>query len=116
MVCSLLSAALVRATKCKSGKIRNTRQPTCSSGTTRRLENRAWQARIRPQRTPEADRRRACGKGVERICWRADPASTNDWEGSMDGYDCGERARSNQWARELAHTFGERASGAASTR
>ncbi len=116
MVRSLLSGALVRATKCKSGKIRDTRKPTCGGGTTRRLKYRARQARIRPQRTPEADRRRACRKGVKRICWRADPASTNDWKGSMDGYDCGERARSNQWARELAHTFGERASGAASTR
>jgi hypothetical protein len=69
MVRSLLAGALVRAAECESGKIRDARKPTCSGGTTRRLKYRARQARIRPQRTPEANRRRACGEGVERICW-----------------------------------------------
>ena len=69
MVGSLLAAALVRAAECESSKIRDARKPTCSGGTTRRLKHRARQARIRPQRTPQADRRRACSEGVERICW-----------------------------------------------
>ena len=34
----------------------------------------------------------------------------------MHGYDCGERAWSNEWTGEFAHTFGERASGATATR
>lgn len=69
MVRSLLAGALVRAAECESGKIRDARKPTCSGGTTRRLKYRARQARIRPQRASEADRRRACGESVERICW-----------------------------------------------
>ena len=69
MVRSLLSAALVRAAQCESSKFRDARKPTCSGGTTRRLKYRARQARIRPQRTPQADRRRACDERVERVCW-----------------------------------------------
>ena len=34
----------------------------------------------------------------------------------MYGYDCGERAWSNEWTGEFAHTFGERASSATTTR
>lgn len=110
MVRSLLSATLARAAECESGEIRDARKPACSGGTTCRLEYRARQTRISPKRTPEADCRRPCGERVERVSGRADAATANDWKNSMDSSDRSERTWSNEWTRELTHTFSERPS------
>ena len=110
MVRSLLSATLVRAAECEPSEIRDARKPTCGGGTTCRLEHRARQTRISPQRTPETDRRRPCGEGVKRISGRADATTANDWKNSMDSSDRSERTWSDEWTGEFTHTFSERPS------